>query len=343
MALLSSEISTKNMVPICRQLATAYDAGIPIVRSLEMMSDNARDSRTKRVMRAMSEQIQNGSTLGEAASSQAQYLNPFFVQLLATGETGGRLDVTLKDLAEFYEDKQELRRTVVSAMFYPCIQLLAAWFLGTFALRLVGILNPMSGKRFDIGEYFTQYGYFQLKAMLVFAAVVGVFIALSRIGVLKWIVGWVTNHVWPIKWVARRFALARFFRSMSLLIGSGIHIRHCIERSAAMAVNPYIERDLLQAAPLVQDGASLVQAFAPCRSLTRIAREMLVVGEQSGRLDETLAKVAQYHQQEAKEAVKRSVVLLGVAILVGMAGLVGFIVISFYSRLYGGMLDGLGV
>jgi type IV pilus assembly protein PilC len=234
-----------------------------------------------------------------------------------------------------------MQRTIKMAMVYPGLQLTIAWFLGTFAMGLVKKINPNSMEPFSLTGYLIEYGIFQAIALGIFAIVCAVCVILARKGIFKWVRGWVANTIWPIKTVARKFALARFFRSMSLLIGSGMNIRNCILNSSAMTVNPYIQRDLNQAAPFVADGATLVQAFSGCKTLTPVAREMIMVGEQSGNLEESLRKVSEYHLVEANDAVKKAMTVSGILVLLAVGALVGYIIISFYSNLYGNMLDGL--
>lgn len=339
MAILSSQIPTKHMVPMCRQLATSYTSGIPVIRALELGAANAEARDVREVLSGMAQQVRDGATLGQAALAHEKRLPPMFIQLLYAGEHSGRLAQMLDDLAGYYEDRLKIKRTVAGALVYPSIQLSLAWFLGSFALRLVNRLNPASGERFNIWAYVRDYGVFQVKALAVFALIVLVCWGLARAGVFKWIVGWVTNKVWPLQPVTRKFALSRFFRSMSLLIGSGLPIKQCIEQSAATTANPYIQRDLLKAAPYVADGATLTQAFSVTRSLTPMAREMLTVGETSGELETSLRKVSEYHLEEAKAAVRAALVVLGVLILVVVAAVIGYILISFWTQYYGGMLD----
>lgn len=341
MGLFSAKIPTRSMVPMCRQLATAYHAGIPIVRGLLLASENARDKRSRQVLREMADSVREGSTLAGAAKRQEKYLPPFFIELLRAGEQGGRLDVMLNDLASYYEDRMRMQRQILIGLTYPALQVAMAWFLGTFALGLVSKIDFSSQVRFDLMQYIISYLYFQGGAMAVLAALILSCAALSRMGVFSWIYGWFTNHIWPINIVTRKFALARFFRSMALLIGSGMHIIPCIKSAAATTANPYIERELLRAVPFVSDGATLVEAFAPVRIMTPTAREMLLVGEQSGNLDGALMKVSEYHLAEANQAVKVASTVMGVLILVGIAALVGALIITFYSRLYGGMLDSI--
>jgi type IV pilus assembly protein PilC len=337
MGLFSPQISTKTMVPVCRQLATTYEAGIPILKGLELVSEQLGDQKARRVLQHMKENIQNGATLGEAARVHRRHLPPFFIELLASGEAGGRLDIMLKDLAQYFEDRLVMMRRFMGAMIYPGVQLVFAWFFGTFALRLVGQIDFTGGTAFSFERYLVDYAFFQAKAMLVFGAIVLVCAALSYFGALRWISGWVSNFIWPLRPISRKFGLARFFRSMSLLVGSGMNMRSCIQNSAAITLNPYMQRDLLKAVPPISQGATLVEAFSHTRYLSPVSREMILVGEQSGNLEESLRKVSDYHLEEATHLVQVLTRLLGVLIVVAVAGIIGYFVISFYTKLYSGI------
>jgi len=337
MGLFSPQIRTKTMVPVCRQLAITYEAGIPILKGLELVSEQVGDKQARQVLRGMKENIQNGATLGESARYHHKHLPPFFIELLASGEAGGRLDIMLRDLAQYFEDRQAMMRRFIGAMTYPAIQLMAAWFLCTFSLGLVGQLDLASGQPFDLGRYFTEYLLFQAKSMLVFGVLVLMLAGLSYVGVLRWITGWISNFIWPFRTISRKFGLARFFRSMSLLVGSGMHIRSCIQNSAAITLNPYLQQDLLRAVPPLNDGATLVEAFSRTRYLTPVSREMIMIGEQTGNLEASLRKVSEYHLEEATHALQILTKIVGVLVLITVAIIVGFVVISFYSKLYSGI------
>lgn len=345
MGLFSSQIDTKTMVPVCRQLATAYGAGLPLIQSLEQVGAQARNAAVRRVFRQMSEDLRKGATLAEAAAAQKGRLSPFFIQLLASGERGGRLDVMLRDLAQYFEDRLAMQREMMGLMIIPVMQLLAAWVFGTFALGLIPHIRSgmSSGQSFDIMEYFGEYGRFQAKAGAALLAALVAAIVLSRAGLLQWLTGWVSTHVWPVSRITRKFGLARFFRSFALLLGSGLPITRCIEGAAAVTANPYIERDLLKAVRPVKEGATLVEAFSRARFLTPLSREMLLVGEQSGRLEQQMIKISEYHFEEARHAASAATKVLYFLIVLIVALIVGSVVIGFYSSLYGGILDELGV
>ncbi len=339
MGLFSSQIPIKTLVPMCRQLATAYDAGIPIVQTLTLVSGMERNKRAQGVLRTMEADVRNGSTLGEAARRQQAFLPPMLISLLGAGETGGRLDAMLRDLAQYYEDRLEMRRNVLGALALPMLQLAAAWFLGTFALGLIRSLDFSSPRAFNLGAYFRSYLLFQGIAGIAAVAVVIACILLARAGLFHRIWGRITYSVWPISGLARRFALARFFRTFGLLIASGLPIQRCIEQAAAASGNPYVADDLLRAIPFVMHGAPLTDAFDATRCMTHTAREMLAIGETSGSLDRAVHKVAEYHLNEATHALAMFARVARVAITLLVGAIVGYIVISFWSGYYGQLLN----
>ena len=338
MGILSSRISTKDMVPLCRHLATSYQAGIPIVRGLELASENSPSKQTRRVMTNMAADIKRGSSLAHAAQAQGKHLTPFFTTLLDAGERGGRLDVMLRDLAQYFEDSLRMRRTFVAMLVYPCFVLTLCWFVGTFAFTLLGQLN-FEAMRFDWNALFRAYGMLQLKAFAIVALAAVIALVLHRMGLFRWIVGWVSTHVWPASRVTVRLGLARFFRTLSLLIGSGMNINHCIQASAAVMANPYLQRDVLQAAPHVANGATLVQAFSGVKCLTPTAREMIMVGEEAGELEQSLMKVSEYHLAEARQAISVAMKILVPSLLLFAACTVGYIYIRFFMEYYGKILS----
>lgn len=287
--------------------------------------------------------IVRGASLADASRAEARIFPDLFVQVMAAGETGGRLDAMLRDLATHYEETHRMKRAVVNALIYPGLQLACAWFLGTFALgilKAMGNLQSGSG-RFSMSGYLSNYVRFQAAAMFILAAVIVVCIALARTGRLRGAASLVKNRVWPLNQVTRKFAMARFYRGMALLIHAGLDIKKCIERSAAMTMNPVIERDLLRAVSVVSRGGSLVEAFTGSRYMSRVGREMLAVGEQSGDLDTALQKAAEYSFEEAQAAVKAAAKVFQVLITLFIGGVVAYFVISFYSNLYGSTLDNL--
>jgi len=345
MGLFSSEISTKKMVPLCRQLATTYEAGIPVVQGFDVVGSQLKDRRIRDVLTTVRDDIKQGATLGEAVHNQRKYLPIFFVQLLAVGEEGGRLDAMLRDLADYYEDRLALQRRVIGSMIYPGIQLGFAWFLGSFALMTIGRLQEAIQTRmmeFNFNALIGDYVNLQIIAGFVLVFVLLAAIVLSRLGVLGYVTGLVSTFVPPFAGATRKFALARFFRSMALLVTSGLGIVKCVEGAATVAANPYIRNDLLKVRQPIKDGESLTEAFARTRYLPPIAHEMLAVGEQSGQLEVQLRKLSHWFTEEAQGRVNMIVRFMNALIILGVGLLIGYIVITFWTSYYGGMLDAIG-
>ena len=344
MGLMSPQIDTKKMVPLCRQLATSYGAGIPILTTLDHVGAQVRDAKTRRVFKSIGDDIRKGSTLSDAVGAQSKYLSPFFVHLLSSGERGGHLDVMLRDLADYFEDRLKMQRAVTSALALPMFQLAMAWFLGSFALGITQGALDAGGGTSGVMAWITEvYIPFQIKAMVFFALAGVAAVVLSRYGLLGWVTGLISTFVWPLKNVTRKFAMARFFRSFGLLIASGLSLTKCIEQSAAVTGNPYIERDLLKAVSPILNGSTLTEALSHARYVTRLAREMVHVGELSGNLDGQMKKISEYLLDEATHAVQVATKVLGALIGLAVAGVIGYVVISFYMNLYGGALDALGI
>ena len=347
MGLFSPEIPTKNMVPLCRQLATAYDAGIPIIQVFESVSSQSGTGKTRRVMREIAADLRSGSGLDDAVKKQSKFLSPIFVHLLATGEVGGRLEIMLKDLADFYEDRLRMQRQIAASMFLPAVELAAAWFLGSFALGILSVvqeaIDGTGGGTKGVTAYVDRYIQLQMRAGVVVVFFFIIAVILARMGVLRWVTGFVSTYIWPLSTVTRHFALARFFRSLSLLIGSGLSITRCVQNAAAVTSNPYMERDLLKAVPHIKRGSTLVEAFSHTRFLTPVSRDMLAVGEESGNLEFQLRKTSEYHMQDGNTAAERTAKIFGLMIMFAVFVLVGGIIISFYANLYGGIMDELGV
>lgn len=328
------------MVPLCRKLATNESAGIPLTRSLEMIGKVYGRGRERAIALRMSERLRNGASLAEAARAENKYLPVIFIEFLATGEQGGHLDISLRDLAQYFEERVALRRKILALLTYPLLQLVATWFLGTLAYGIIGkVMELFAGTelQFRFSDLIREYLVFQGFSMLACGIIFLFCIILARLKLLHWIWGAFSTFIWPLAPITRRFAMARFFRSLSLLLGSGLRVDHSIERAAAVASNPYIARNLLRTVPAIRGGATMVEAFKDCRYLDPTARELLHAGELAGELEQQLKKISDNYMAEATHAVNIAVKVLQVLTLLVVALIIGYIIVSLYIELYGGM------
>jgi type IV pilus assembly protein PilC len=328
------------MMVFCRQLATSHGAGIPILRSLDIIANQTHNWRLRNVVSQMSDSIKGGSTLEQAAREQSRYLPKFFIELVGAGEIGGRLVEIFESLADYYERMSELVRKVIGKLIYP-ICLLLFLFITICFMGALGKASSEQGLDFNLlMQVFLQ----NIARLLLFIGVVLlVVIVLARMGLLGWVSGLITTFMWPLAAITRKLAISRFARSLGLLIKSGVPITEAVHKAAATANNPYIERSLLRCIPDIQAGESLSIALSPCRYLSDMAREMIHTGEESGKLDQHLQKVADIHEAEAMQAANNLTVVLYVLAILGVAIRIAFFVIGFWMNYYGKMLDDLGV
>jgi len=338
--IFSSKLNLRTMMVFCRQLATSHGAGIPILRSLEIIMNQTHNSRLRNVVSRMSDSIRTGSTLEQAAREQARYLPKFFIELVGAGEVGGRLVEIFESLADYYERMSGLVRKIIGKLIYP-ICLLCFLAITMCFMAALGKATTEQGLEFNLLMQFFLQNIANL--LLSIGVVLVVVIVLARMGLLGWVSGLITTFMWPLASITRKLAISRFARSLGLLIKSGVPITEALHKAAATANNPYVERSLLRCIPDIQAGESLSVALSSCRYLSDMAREMIHTGEESGKLDQHLQKVADIHEAEAMQAANNLVVVLYVLAILGVAIRIAFFVIGFWMNFYGAMFDDLGV
>ena len=339
--IFSSKLGLQTMLLLCRQLATSHSAGIPILKSFEIITRNTHSGRLRNVISRMSTSIEAGSTLEQASREQSRYLPSLFVELVGAGEMSGRLDEIFDSLAGYYERTLDLVRRMRGKMIYPIILITLLLLVMNFWLAILRAVTGAGSVDFNklIRVFVQNMGWLGL----ILAGAFVVLVVLSRLGILGWIFGFVSTFLWPFSGLTRRLALSRFARAFGLLLRSGVPVTDALTKSAVVTNNLYIERSLLRCLPAIQSGESLSVALSPCRYLSDLAREMIHSGEQAGRVDQHLEKVADIHQAEAMQAAKNLVVVMGVLLLLAAAIAIAIFVIIFWTRYYGAMFEELGI
>jgi type IV pilus assembly protein PilC len=288
----------------------------------------------------MSDSIEGGSTLEQAAREHSRHLPRFFIELVGAGEIGGRLVEVFENLADYYERMSDLVRKIIGKLIYP-ICLLSFLAITMCFMAALGEASTEQGLDFNV----LMKGFLQNIANLLLSAgvVLLVVIVLARMKLLGWVFGLITTFMWPLASVTRKLSISRFARSLALLVKSGVPVTEAVAKAAATANNPYIERSLVRCIPDIQAGESLSVALSPCRYLSDMAREMIHTGEESGKLDQHLQKVADVHEAEAMQAASNLVVVLYVLVVLAVALAIGSFVVGFWTNYYGKMFDELGV
>jgi len=333
-------LNYKTMSILCRQLASAYEGGIPIIQALQIVGDNFPSHKVRMILYHCADRLIHGDTLSEALR-KAEVFPDLFIQLVSAGEKSGRLDAILRDLSSYYEDLWRMKRSTISSMIYPISQLVLGWFLGSFALGIVKHIGME--KPFSLGSYFSSYISFQIKVSIVFIFFIILWIFLSKTKGFQSVIYGIFRHIYPFSFIIHKFSLARFFKSFALLYTSGIPVIDALLQSSELLPSSRYQKDIHTVVQLIRNGSNLEKSFRTLSWIERVGIEMIAIGEQSGKLDESLQKLAEYYLLDAQQALQVASKIFNILIILAVGAIIGFIIISFYAQLYGNMFKQLGI
>ncbi|HSV62658.1 MAG TPA: type II secretion system F family protein [Chthoniobacterales bacterium] len=337
-------VKPKIMMIFTRQLATLIDAGLPLLRGLNVLAKQERDKVLKTTINGLADSVQGGSTFSEGLAQHPRIFNDLYVNMVKAGELGGVLEVVLTRLAEFQEKAQKIKNKVVAAMVYPLIVLVLAVGIMTFLLvfivpRFEAIFHDMLGDKplptitvFVIGvSGFVQNNWMILLGVAVALIVAYKVVARTRAG---------RNALDRIKLRAplfgdliRKTAISRFSRTLGTLVTSGVPILQALNITRETAGNSVIARAISQVHDSVKEGESIVMPLEASGAFPPMVISMIDVGEETGQLPEMLLKIAEVYDDEVDNAVAALTSLLEPIMIVFLALVVGTIVIALFMPL----------
>ena len=328
---------------MCRQFSTMIDAGVTLVRCLSVLSAQAVNPRLKAILNDVQSEVEGGSTLSRALEKYPNVFDRLFVGLVNAGEIGGALEESLQRLSQFLEKDVELRRKVKSAMTYPmiimCFATLVVVGLMTFVLpkfmtlfKDLGI-NELPGPTAlldSMSKFMLSKWYWMLGFLIVFMVTVRIF-GRTKVGrrlfdrfKLKAPVFGKLNH---------KVSLARFSRTLSTLLSSGVGILQAMETVSGTVSNDIISDAILEARARIREGDKIGEPLARSGLFPPMVVQMITIGEESGSLDPMLAKVADFYEDEVDAALASLTSAIEPVLIVALGFIVGFIVISLFLPL----------
>jgi type IV pilus assembly protein PilC len=337
-------VKPKVLMIFTRQLATLIDAGLPLLRGLNVLSKQERDAVLKTTIDKLADSVQGGSTFSEGLAQHPRIFNDLYVNMVKAGELGGVLEVVLTRLAEFQEKAQRIKNKVVAAMVYPLIVLVLAAGIMTFLLvfivpRFEAIFHDMLGDKplpaitvFVIGvSSFVQNHWAILVGVLVALALGYKVLARTRRG---------QNFLDRARLRAplfgdliRKTAISRFSRTLGTLVTSGVPILQALTITRETAGNSVIARAICQVHDSVKEGESIVLPLETSGAFPPMVISMIDVGEETGQLPEMLLKIAEVYDDEVDNSVAALTSLLEPIMIVFLALVVGTIVIALFMPL----------
>jgi len=339
----TGKVPAKTLALFTRQFSVVIDFGLPLIRCLSIMSEQQEHKGFKQVLDMVREEVEAGATLADSMRRHPGTFDNLFVNMVAAGEAGGILDIILRRLAVFVEKAAKLKRAVLGASIYPAVVIVVAvvvvfvimlWVIPVFATLFEGLNASLPlPTRIVMG---TSNLIAQFIIPIIAIAV------LSVVGFRYYYKTDGGRHVvdrtmlaLPIMGtVLKKIAIARFSRTLSTLLVSGVPILEGLEITAGTAGNVILEEALLRARREVSEGKTLAEPIKKTAIFPPMVTSIVAVGEQTGELDQMLEKLADYYEEEADAAVASMLALLEPVMIVFLGGIIGTIVVSMYLPIF---------
>lgn len=337
-------VKPKTLMIFTRQLATLINAGLPLLRGLDVLAKQERDPVLKNTIIKLAASVEDGSTFSEGLEQNPRIFGDLYVNMVRAGEAGGLLDVVLARLAEFQEKAQKVKNKVAAAMVYPVIVLLLAVgiliFLMIFIVpRFATIFRDMLGDKplpAITSFVIRTSGFIQQQWVALLAAIAVMFITHRLL--IRTRRGRVAMDRFKLRAplfgdMVRKTLISRFSRTLGTLVTSGVPILQALEITRATAGNSVIAGAILQVHDSVQEGETIVQPLEASRAFPPMVISMIDVGEETGQLPEMLLKIAEVYDDEVDNSVAAMTSLLEPIMIVFLALIVGTIVIALFMPL----------
>jgi type IV pilus assembly protein PilC len=338
------KVKPKVLMIFTRQLATLIDAGLPLLRGLNVLAKQERDPVLHSAISKLSDTVQGGSTFSEGLAQHPIIFNKLYVNMVKAGELGGVLELVLGRLAEFQEKAQKVKNKVKAALVYPIIVLVLAMVIMAFLLVFIvpkfeSIFHDMLGDkplpaitRFVIGisGFVKGHGLILLGAIVAFIAGYRFF---ARTPKGRIVIDRAQLKLPMLGDLTRKSSISRFSRTLGTLVTSGVPILQALTITRETAGNSVIAEAINKVHDSVKEGESIVQPLEASGVFPPMVISMIDVGEETGQLPEMLLKIAEVYDDEVDNAVAGLTSMLEPIMIVFLAVIVGTIVIALFMPL----------
>ena len=339
----AQKIKLQTLVVFSRQFATMIDAGIPIIKCLDILEGQTKEDSMKAVISATRKDVKGGLSLTDAIAKHPNAFSKLYINMIRAAEIGGILDVILDRLAGFLEKEMEIRGKIKSAMMYPIIVLN---FAGVMVLALFMFVLPrfkeiflsmnvempvVTLALFATGDWLQSYWWVVL--IMGVAGFIG-FKQYDKTARGHYNIDKLKLRVPIFGDLSLKMSIARFCRTFGTLIASGVPMMRSLEIIGETSGNAVLAESIVNARTSIREGAKISHPLAASGLFPSMVTHMIDVGEETGRLSEMLCKVADFYDDEVDSLVKGLTSLIEPMLIVFMGVLVGFIAISVMSPIF---------
>jgi type IV pilus assembly protein PilC len=345
LSIIFGRIKSKHISTFTRQLATLIEAGLPLLRSLNILEEQVESANLKKIIVQLARGIEAGGNLSEGLAQFPRVFSKLYVNMVRAGEIGGVLEVVLERISMFLESTQALKSKIRSAMMYPIMVSVVATVIVTFILvgiipRFVGIYKELGAELplptqflIEASKTLTE----PLRAAIFFSSLIGVIIAYrytNRTSSGKFYIDSAKLKMPVFGQLINKIAIARFASTLATLITSGVPILQALDIVRETSGNEVVARAMQQVHDSIREGESIHEPLSKFPVFPPLVVHMIAVGEETGALDTMLNKVAEAYEREVEDTVKGLTSLIEPLLIVGLGVIVGFIVISLYLPLF---------
>ena len=336
-------VSQTDLNLVTRELATLLRAGLPLDRSMEILIGLAEKESVSQLLSAIRNDVRGGASLSKSLDSHRNVFSRFYINMVKAGEAGGSLGNVLMRLADYMERAAELKDTVISALIYPVILFLVAV---SSVLILVVFVVPQFKQIFDQSRKALPFatdvvlttGIFlrQNWPIILAAVILGIWMLNrslnSPVSRPKWDAKFLR---WPIMGnLIAKVEMARFSRSLATLLQNGVPLLAGLSILKETLGNSVFREAVDVVARELKEGRGMAKPMLEAKVFPKLAVQMIGVGEETGKLDEMLVQVAEVYDREVAAAIKRALALIEPVMIVGLALLIGGIIMSILVAMF---------
>jgi len=336
-------VKLRDLTIFYRQFATMVNAGLTLVNSLDILTEQVENKVLVDDIKIVKSDVEAGATLADAMAKFPQVFTELYISMVRAGEIGGVLDEILNKIADLMEKEFALRQKVKSAMAYPSFVAGAAVIMGIFMLafilpQFVGVFQQFGGELPALTQFFVTLTYLFNKYwylfFMVFAGLIAAFLAYKKTPQGKLNFDKFKLNAPIIGELNKKTAVSRFTRILGTLIKSGVPILEALQVSSNAIGNLVISSAVLGARTKIKEGQSISAPLAASGTFPPMVTQMIMVGEESGELEEMLIKVANFYDEEVDRAVERLTAIVEPLMMAFIALTVGVMIIAMYLPIF---------
>ena len=351
---LEGKVTARDMVIFSRQFATMINSGVPILQSLQVLADQTENKKLKRKLYEIKNDVEGGSSLYEALCKHKDVFDDLYINMVDAGEIGGVLDVVLERLAGYIEKAANLKSKVKGAMIYPAVVVTVA--VTVIAIIMIFVIPTFAKMFADFGSalplptqiVINMSNWFKANGGYLFLGIIGFIIIFrtlyKKIEKVKIFVDRLVLFLPVFGPLLRKVAVARFSRTFSTMITSGVPILQALDIVAKTSGNKTIELGVLEARKSISEGQTLSEPLEDTGVFPPMVIHMISIGETTGSLDTMLEKIADFYDDEVDVAVSSLTSLIEPLMIVFLGVVIGGLVISMYLPIFkiAGVVSGQG-